>query len=102
MWREFTQAWWAEFGSEPKRVSELNELCENEGLMLTVRGDGADRSQQVRLGKALLGARDRMFGELRLVADRTRHRSRQYAIEHASDDETNSTEPVEDEIDPWE
>ncbi|PID38734.1 MAG: hypothetical protein CSB49_04010 [Proteobacteria bacterium] len=102
MWRELTQAWWAEFGSEPKRVSEINELCENEGLMLTVRGDGNDRSQQSRLGKALLGARDRMFGELRLVADRTRHRSRQYALEHASDDEADSTEPVQDEIDPWE
>ena len=101
MWREFTQAWWSEFGPEPKRVSELNELCENEGLMLTVRGDGADRSQQVRLGKALLGARDRMFGDLRLVAEKTRHRSRQYALEHACEDQPDLADVVEDEVDPW-
>jgi hypothetical protein len=29
-------------------------------------GEGSDRSQAIRLGKALLGARDRVFGTFRI------------------------------------
>ena len=43
-----------------------------------------------------------MFGELRLVAEQTRHRSRQYALEHASGEQPDMSQTVEDEIDPWE
>jgi hypothetical protein len=64
MWREFTGAWWESFRDEPKRVSELNQLCEDRDLMLRVRGDGAARSQQTRLGKALGVKRDRVFNGL--------------------------------------
>jgi hypothetical protein len=64
MWREFTGAWWEAYREEPKRVSELNQLCEDRDLMLTVRGDGAARSQQTRLGKALGVKRDRVFNGL--------------------------------------
>jgi hypothetical protein len=112
MWREFIQAWWGEFGPSFKRVKELNEFCEEEGLMLSVRGDGNDRSQQSRLGRALLGARDRTFGDVRLVAEKTRHTSRQYALEHpdylkAVEEQWVQQEPaeswaVQNEIDPWE
>ena len=104
MWRELTRAWWAEFGDAPKRVSDLNEFCEREGLMLTVRGDGKDRSQQVRLGKALLGARDRMFGDLRLVAEKTRHGSRQYALQQEAGEqsELDLTQPRQKEEVQWE
>ena len=64
MWREFTGSWWEAYREEPKRVSELNQLCEDRDLMLTVRGDGAARSQQTRLGKALGVKRDRVFNGL--------------------------------------
>ena len=64
MWRELTAAWWEAFGDEPKRVSELNEFCEQRDLMLDVRGDGSLRSQQTRLGKALGIKRDRVFNGL--------------------------------------
>ena len=40
MWREFTGAWWEAYREEPKRVSELNQFCEDRDLMLSVRGDG--------------------------------------------------------------
>ena len=53
MWREFTGAWWEAYREEPKKVSELNQFCEERDLMLDVRGDGSARSQQTRLGKAL-------------------------------------------------
>ena len=64
MWREFTGSWWEAYREEPKRVSELNQLCEDRDLMLTVRGDGSARSQQTRLGKALGVKRDRVFNGL--------------------------------------
>jgi hypothetical protein len=64
MWREFTGAWWEAYREEPKRVSELNQFCEDRDLMLNVRGDGSARSQQTRLGKALGVKRDRVFNGL--------------------------------------
>jgi len=67
MWREFTAAWWEAFRDEPKKVAELNELCEQQDLMVSVRGDGTPRSQQTRLGKALRSARDRVFEGLRVI-----------------------------------
>ena len=67
MWREFTEAWWEAFHDAEKQVSDLNQLCDQLGLMLEVRGDGPLRSQQVQLGNALLRCRDRMFGSLRII-----------------------------------
>jgi hypothetical protein len=65
-WREFTAAWWQTFKGEPKKVSELNQFCEDRELMLRLRGDGSARSQQIRLGNALGNCRDRSFDGLRV------------------------------------
>ena len=64
MWREFTGAWWEAYRQEPKKVTELNQFCEERDLMFSVRGDGSARSQQTRLGKALTTKRDRVFNGL--------------------------------------
>lgn len=48
------------------RVSELVELCTAGEFMVPILGDGTERSQSTRLGKALQNARDRVFGEYRL------------------------------------
>ncbi|MBA3973372.1 MAG: hypothetical protein C0504_04030 [Candidatus Solibacter sp.] len=64
MWREFTGAWWEAYREEAKKVSELNQFCEERDLMPSVRGDGSARSQQTRLGKALGAKRDRVFNGL--------------------------------------
>jgi hypothetical protein len=64
LWREFTGAWWDAFRTEPKKVSDLAQFCEERDLMLNVRGDGSARSQQTRLGKALATKRDRVFNGL--------------------------------------
>jgi hypothetical protein len=64
MWREFTGAWWEAYRELPKKVSELNQFCEERDLMGDVRGDGLPRSQQTRLGKALGAKRDRVFNGL--------------------------------------
>jgi hypothetical protein len=64
MWREFTSAWWAASRDAPMRVSELNRFCEERDLMANLRGDGSERSQQSRLGRALTAKRDRVFNGL--------------------------------------
>ena len=64
LWREFTGAWWEAHRQDPKKVSELNQLCEERDLMVELRGDGSARSQQTRLGKALAAKRDRVFNGL--------------------------------------
>ncbi len=83
-WREFVGAWREAFGQEPKKVAELNELCEQRDLMDDSRGDGNLKSQQTRLGQALQGARDRIYGGWRIVwvPQLTRHKGgKRYALE---------------------
>jgi hypothetical protein len=66
MWREFVAAWWEAHEDKPVRVSELVDLCADSELMAPVLGDGSERSQSTRLGRALQNARDRVFGNWRI------------------------------------
>ena len=93
-WSELAMAWIAAFGSEAKRVSEINELCERRELMTSQRGDGNERSQQSRLGRLLAAARDRVYCGLRLtlVEDQGRHKGRMYALVRVSGEDTPSHE----------
>ncbi|MCC6363126.1 MAG: hypothetical protein IT165_06345 [Bryobacterales bacterium] len=87
-WREFTAAWWEAFRDGPKKVSELNQFCEDRELMLRLRGDGSARSQQTRLGSALGSVRDRSFDGLRVVrtGGATKHKGvAMYALERVGD-----------------
>jgi DNA primase catalytic core len=82
-WREFTRVWWNTLGADQVRVSALLELCEKQELLSHVIGDGTTRAQQVRLGRALQRARDRIFGELQIVVGGTDRDSRTlYALHH--------------------
>jgi putative DNA primase/helicase len=98
MWREFVSAWWESFGGEEKRVNELNALCEQKNLMAPIRGDGAERAQQTRLGRALQAARDRVFDDVRHAAHRDKHRGRHYRLVSLIAD----AESAGRETDPWE
>ena len=104
-WRDFAVAWWERSSTAAVRVGELNELCEKFDLMTTVRGEGTERAQQVRLGKALQSARDRVYGELRITQPRNdKHRGRCYALEHLSTGHdapnTEGTKAEMDDVDP--
>ena len=66
MWREFIAAWWEAHQDSRVRVSELVELCASGEFMSPVLGDGSERSQSTRLGKALQNARDRVFARWRV------------------------------------
>jgi len=69
MWHDFVNAWWDEFGDNAVQAKQLNELCENQELMLTVRRDGNERSQVTLLGKALKNARDSVKGNYLIEAN---------------------------------
>lgn len=75
MWRAFVKAWWSAFATEPVTAKALFGLCEENDLMVSVRGDKSDRSQQTRLGKALKSARDRTIGDHRIQIAWARNQS---------------------------
>ncbi len=66
-WRAFVEAWWEAFADVPQKVTDLNQFCEREGLMLDLRGDRSERSQQTRLGNALHSHRDQVYERYRIV-----------------------------------
>ena len=62
-WRAFVDAWWTRFQSMPVAVSDLQQLAAEQDLLASVLGDGGERSQRIRLGKALGKRIDRVFGQ---------------------------------------
>ena len=87
VWREFTAVWWSLFAGVPKKVTELNALCEKHDLLQLIRGDGTERSQQLRLGKALKNSRDRVYGDLQIqMADDAHSKTKMYFLRQLSTD----------------
>ncbi len=81
LWRELVAAWWGKYQDRPVAVSELAELCRAGNFMAPVLGDGVERSQMIRLGKALKSARDRVYGAYRVCLVRERHeKQNQYRL----------------------
>jgi hypothetical protein len=66
MWIDFVEAWWETHQGGPVRVAQLTEMCEKRELMGRVLGERSERSQAIRLGRALQGVRDRVFGSYRI------------------------------------
>ena len=83
VWRAFVAAWWERHGTAEVGTAELHELaiaCEPP-LPL---GDGGERSQRTRLGRALGQMRDRVFaiGEVtvRVTAVGIRHQAQRWRL----------------------
>jgi hypothetical protein len=80
-WSEFAAAWGAAYGMAPQSVSVLRDLCIKNDLLPDVLGDGTDRSQATRLGKALAAQRDRSYNGLRIELARDgKHKGKQYRV----------------------
>ena len=80
-WRAFVNSWWSEYRDLPKKVSELNDFCDENNLMISSRGGRSSRSQQIRLGNALFSNRDRVFGRFKIVTVRDiRKKNKYYAL----------------------
>ena len=83
VWRAFVAAWWERHGTAEVGTAELHEIaiaCEPP-LPL---GDGGERSQRTRLGRALGRLRDRVFaiGEVtvRVTAVGIRHQAQRWRL----------------------
>ncbi len=69
-WREFVTAWWEAHGAIWVASSDLLKLVLERDLLCQVVGDKSERSQMIRLGRALSSVRDRQFGNMRICAGR--------------------------------
>lgn len=72
-WRAFCAAWWERFQNLPVKPAELLKLALAKGLLNGVLGDKSERSQGIRLGKALQRMRDRQFADWRITAEGDTH-----------------------------
>ena len=70
MWRAFVLAWWDTHHQQEVGTEELYKLAMDETLLSEVLGDGGERSQRTKLGKALGRMRDRIIGAYRIVSER--------------------------------
>lgn len=76
-WREFVTAWWDAFHDKQVRTEDLFVLAHDRFLLTEVLGDGDDRSQRTKLGKALSQRRDRVVSKYRIVRVGEDNRGRQ-------------------------
>lgn len=61
-WRAFVTHWWQTFGMTEKTAGQLYDACKDTDVLAgIVNGDGTDRTLSIRLGKALMRVRDRVF-----------------------------------------
>jgi len=67
MWREFIAAWGDKYGGASVSVADLHQLATENDLLLPVLGDKGERSQKIRLGRALGRLNGRYFGEFKIV-----------------------------------
>ncbi|MBN2192834.1 MAG: hypothetical protein JW751_08440, partial [Polyangiaceae bacterium] len=70
LWRDFVAVWWMTHQDRPVCVADRLSLCQSADLMVSVIGEGTEKSQVTKLGTALQSARDRVFGEHRVPAVR--------------------------------
>jgi hypothetical protein len=84
-WREFVSAWWDEHGDVPVPAGDLLELAKNQDLLLGVLGTQSDRSQAIRLGKALQSNRNRRFGPFRIETGGINHKQKLWMLTKADE-----------------
>ena len=91
-WRAFIGAWWDRHGTADVGTADLHQVALTCEPPLPL-GDGGERSQRTRLGKALGRMRDRIFAvgslKLRVRAGRVTHQAQRWnlAIEQAASDQ---------------
>lgn len=83
MWRSFVAAWWDRFGTAEVGTSDLFPIAGACEPPLPL-GNGSDRSQRIRLGKALGRMRDRVFAiadlHVRIRAAGTAQRAQRWKL----------------------
>lgn len=67
-WQEFVKIWFEKFDERPQSIANLCNLAKEEKLLLSVLGNGNERSQDSRFGRALTKNKDRIFNNLQIVS----------------------------------
>lgn len=76
-WLAFVNAWWSRFGNREVAVGDLFETA----MPLLDLGAGSKQSQATRLGTALAGQRDRVYGGYRVKRRGVVHGYRMWRLE---------------------
>jgi putative DNA primase/helicase len=88
IWRAFVACWWESLQSGPAGVGDLYKVAVLSEPPMPL-GDGNERSQKTRLGKALGRMRDRVFhvgpSALRIASAGIRHQAQQWQLVHEGD-----------------
>lgn len=66
-WREFVEAWWAVYGTEPVGAATLLMLAREHDLLADVFEGGSLKSQETRFGNRLQSMRGRIFEGRRIA-----------------------------------
>lgn len=74
MWEMFFQIWWQQYQDKPIPASKAWELAVRHDSLTEVLGDGNERSQRIRIGKALQRQRDQIYGSLQLHSERDNYK----------------------------
>jgi hypothetical protein len=91
-WRAFVLTWWDKYDEKTIGIETLYDLAVDEELLLEVLGDGGDRSQRTRLGKALGKRREQVIAGFRVASAGDDHRGRRlYRLEPAEGAPTSPT-----------
>ena len=81
-WRAFTMAWWNEHKSMPVTAKQLVYLSTSNDLMSAVIGDKSERSQILRIAKAVAKKKGRIFDGYKIIAERDAHTKKlNYSLE---------------------
>lgn len=88
IWRAFVALWWESLQSGPAGVGDLYKVAVLSEPPMPL-GDGNERSQKTRLGKALGRMRDRIFhvgpSALRIASAGIRHQAQQWQLVYEGD-----------------
>jgi hypothetical protein len=80
-WVGFIRSWWDQKGTTPCTVGELADVANGANMLWEVLGEGSDRSQATRLGKAIGRMVDRVFDEKMIVQFMSKHQpARMYRL----------------------
>jgi hypothetical protein len=71
--REFVVAWWEAYDSTPVPAGQLLKLAQDKELLPAILGSKSERSQAVRLGKALKANRSRHYHEYKIETSWANH-----------------------------
>ena len=84
-WRVFAETWWDEHGSTPVAVKYLLELAQQNDMLGLTIGSKSERSQAIRIGKALAANRNRRFGSYRIETARISHNQKLWKLTELAD-----------------